>query len=206
MKTKGILVVISGFSGAGKGTLVTQLLERYSNYALSVSATTRSPRQGEKDGVHYFFKSREMFEQMIAGDELVEYAEYVGNYYGTPKEYVYNRLEEGYDVILEIEVQGAFKIKEKFPDAVLIFVAPPSAEELLRRLQGRGTETAEKIAERVNRAKEEAVYMPLYNQLLVNDDLETAVAELHALIQSKHNDMSRNMDFVTEIQEELSQL
>ena len=127
MDNQGVLAVISGFSGAGKGTLMRALLERYDNYALSISATTRAPREGEVDGREYFFKTREEFEQMIEHDELVEYAQYVGNYYGTPKEYVFSNLKAGKDVLLEIEIQGALKIKKKFPEAVLIFVTPPSA-------------------------------------------------------------------------------
>ena len=128
MDNQGVLAVISGFSGAGKGTLMRALLERYDNYALSISATTRAPREGEVDGREYFFKTREEFEQMIEHDELVEYAQYVGNYYGTPKEYVFSNLKAGKDVLLEIEIQGALKIKKKFPEAVLIFVTPPSLE------------------------------------------------------------------------------
>ena len=133
-KKKGILIVVSGFSGAGKGTLMKRLLEDYDDYALSVSATTRSPRPGEEDGREYFFKSVEEFEKMIAQDELIEYAKYVNNYYGTPKEYVMQQLEEGKDVILEIEIQGALKVKEKYPDTLLLFVTPPGARELKERL------------------------------------------------------------------------
>ena len=136
-KKKGILIVVSGFSGAGKGTLMKRLLEDYDDYALSVSATTRSPRPGEEDGREYFFKSVEEFEKMIAQDELIEYAKYVNNYYGTPKEYVMQQLEEGKDVILEIEIQGALKVKEKYPDTLLLFVTPPGARELKERLVGR---------------------------------------------------------------------
>lgn len=128
--TKGCLVVVSGFSGAGKGTLMKSLIQKYDNYALSVSATTRNPRPGEEEGVSYFFKTKEQFEEMIATDALVEYAQYVGNYYGTPKAFVEDKRKEGKDVLLEIEIQGALKIKKKFPDALLIFITPPSAEEL----------------------------------------------------------------------------
>ena len=136
---KGILTVISGFSGAGKGTVLKRLLTKYDNYALSISATTRAPREGEENGREYFFKTREEFEKMIAKDELIEYAMYVNNYYGTPKAYVQEQLSQGKDVILEIEVQGALKIKERFPDALLIFITPPSAGELKRRLTDRGS-------------------------------------------------------------------
>ena len=138
MKEKGLLLVISGFSGAGKGTVVKRLLELHNDYALSISATTRSPREGEQNGREYFFKSTEEFESMIDNSELIEYAKYVSNYYGTPKAYVEEQLEAGKNVILEIEIQGALNIKKMYPDAVLLFIMPPSAEELERRLVGRG--------------------------------------------------------------------
>ena len=134
MKEKGILIVVSGFSGSGKGTIMRELLKKYDNYALSVSATTRAPRPGEEEGREYFFKSTEEFEKMIAKDELIEYARYVDNYYGTPRVYVEEQLEAGKDVVLEIEIQGALKVKEKFPDTLLLFVTPPSAQELRSRL------------------------------------------------------------------------
>ena len=145
-KKRGLLVVVSGFSGAGKGTLIRELLRQYPNYRLSVSATTRAPRAGEEDGKDYFFVSRERFEEMIAGHKLIEYASYVGNYYGTPRDYVEEMLAAGNDVILEIEIQGALKVKDIFPEAVFVFVAPPDAETLEQRLTGRGTENAETIA------------------------------------------------------------
>ena len=143
MANRGILVVVSGFSGAGKGTLMKHLLEKYDNYALSISATTRAPREGEEHGREYFFHTKQEFEELILHDALIEYAQYVENYYGTPKAYVEKQLEAGKDVILEIEIQGALKVKEKFPDTLLLFVTPPSAEELKRRLINRGTETKE---------------------------------------------------------------
>ena len=146
MERQGILAVVSGFSGAGKGTLMKELLRRYDNYALSISATTRSPREGEVDGREYFFVSKERFQQMIEEGSLVEYAQYVNHYYGTPKEYVMRQMAQGKDVILEIEIQGALKVKKRFPEALLLFVTPPSAEELCRRLVGRGTETIEVIS------------------------------------------------------------
>ena len=141
MNRQGILIVVSGFSGSGKGTIMKELLKRYDNYALSVSATTRQPREGEVEGKEYFFKTREEFEKMIAKEELIEYARYVNNYYGTPRAYVEEQLDSGKDVILEIELQGALKIKKKFPEALLLFVSPPSANELNRRLVNPGTET-----------------------------------------------------------------
>ena len=135
MREKGILIVVSGFSGSGKGTIMKELLKQYDNYALSISATTRNPRPGEEDGREYFFKTVEDFEKMIAKEELIEYARYVDNYYGTPRAYVEEQLEAGKDVILEIEIQGALKVKENFPDTLLLFVTPPSAEELKSRLK-----------------------------------------------------------------------
>lgn len=203
MNREGILVVVSGFSGAGKGTIMKRLLEQYRQYALSVSATTRSPRPGEEEGKAYFFKSKEEFEKMIAKEELIEYAKYVDNYYGTPRTYVEEQLKEGKDVILEIELQGALKVKEKFPDVLLLFVTPPSAEELERRLVGRGTESMEVIRERMKRAAEEAEYMDRYDYLIVNDDLETCVKELHEIIQGEHRRSFRNGVFIEKMKEEL---
>ena len=160
MNNKGILIVVSGFSGAGKGTIMKALLNKYDNYALSISATTRNPREGEVDGREYFFKTREEFEKMIAKDELIEYAKYVNNYYGTPKAYVEEQLADGKDVILEIEIQGALKVKEKFPETLLLFVTPPSAAELRSRLVGRGTETMEVIEQRMARVPQRLHCLP----------------------------------------------
>lgn len=203
--SKGLLVVISGFSGSGKGTLMRELLKRYSNYCLSVSATTRPPREGEKNGRDYFFVSREEFEQKIREDRLIEYAPYVGNYYGTPKDYVLSQMGMGKDVILEIEIQGALKIKQKFPDAVLIFVTPPDAETIRSRLKKRGTETDEQICARLSRAAEESRWMDGYDYLVVNDDLDVAVEQLHSLIDSQHRRTKMNMDFVKRIQDDLNE-
>lgn len=203
MKSKGVLLVISGFAGTGKGTLVKSLLEKYDNYALSVSATTRAPRNNEEDGVHYFFKTKEEFQDMIAQGALVEYAEYVGNYYGTPRAYVEQQLEAGKDVILEIEIQGALKIKERFPDTLLLFLLPPDADTLEARLKGRGTETEEVIAQRLSRAVEEAEFIEKYDYLIINDDLETCVAETHAVIQSERLRTSRNVEFLESMKQGL---
>lgn len=203
-KNKGILTVVSGFSGAGKGTIMKELMEKYSDvYALSISATTRAPRPGETDGVEYFYKTREEFEQMISEEALIEYAEYVGNYYGTPRSYVEEQLEAGRDVILEIEIQGALKVKERFPDTVLLFVTPPSAEELKRRLVGRGTESMEVIENRLARAAEESVGMDRYDYLVINDVLEECVEEVHQIIQNEHCRVSRNTEAINEMKEEL---
>lgn len=207
MNTKGILIVVSGFSGAGKGTLMKELLKRYEeNYALSISATTRQPREGEVHGREYFFISKEEFEKMIAKDELIEYAKYVENYYGTPRAYVEQKLEEGKDVILEIEIQGALKVKEKFPDTLLLFVTPPSAGELKRRLVGRGTETMEVIESRMNRAVEESEYMEQYDYLIINDTVEACAEQMHTVIQEEHLRCSRNESFIGKIKQELKSL
>ena len=204
MSEKGRLVVVSGFSGAGKGTLMKALMEQYGNdYALSVSATTRNPRPGERDGIDYFFVTTEKFEQMIDADELIEYAQYVGNYYGTPKAYVEEQLARGKDVILEIEIQGALKVRRQFPDALLLFVTPPSAEVLKNRLIGRGTETMDVIEHRLARALEEAEGLEEYDYLVVNDVLEEAVREVHEIIQNEHYRVARNADKIREMRNEL---
>ena len=206
MNHQGILVVVSGFSGAGKGTLMKELLKRYDNYALSISATTRAPREGETDGKEYFFVTKEQFEKMRDERKLIEYAQYVNNYYGTPKEYVEQKMAEGKDVILEIEIQGALKVKKRFPDALLLFVTPPSAEELRRRLVGRGTETLEVINARLARAAEEASGMEAYDYLLINDDLDRCVEEMHQLIQLQHRKTSYHLDFLSMMREDLYHL
>ncbi len=200
MKNKGILTVISGFSGAGKGTLMKRLLERYpEEYALSVSVTTRQPRQGEVDGASYFFITKERFQEMIAGDELIEYACYVDNYYGTPKEYVEKKLAEGKNVLLEIELQGAMKVKAARPDTVLLFVTPPDADTLRERLIGRGTETMEVIEKRLARAAQEALGMDSYDYLVVNDDLEECTENVHSILLSEHFRKERNADLIQHI-------
>lgn len=206
MMQKGVLAVVSGFSGAGKGTLMKALLRDHESYALSISATTRQPREGEVDGREYFFLTREKFEQMIAEHAFIEYAQYVGNYYGTPKKYVEDCLAAGKDVILEIEVQGAMNVKKLFPDAVTIFVAPPSAAELKKRLEGRGTETQEVIAGRMKRAQEEADLMNFYDYLLINDDLEESTRELHELIVQSHKKMGLHEAFTETIKQELQEI
>ena len=187
MKEKGLLLVISGFSGAGKGTVVKRLLELHNDYALSISATTRSPREGEQNGREYFFKSTEEFESMIDNSELIEYAKYVSNYYGTPKAYVEEQLEAGKNVILEIEIQGALNIKKMYPDAVLLFIMPPSAEELERRLVGRGTEDEATIKARLQRASDE-------------DD---CVEAIHSIVNSEKRKAVNNMSLINNIKEEL---
>ena len=201
MEQQGILAVVSGFSGAGKGTLMKELLRRYDNYALSISATTRQPRAGEADGREYFFVSEEEFRKMIEEDRLVEYAQYVNHYYGTPRDYVVQQMARGKDVILEIEIQGALKVKKRFPDALLLFVTPPSAQELLRRLVGRGTETIEVINARLKRAAEEASGMEAYDYLLINDQIDRCVEEMHRLIQLQHRRTAYHLDFLNQMRE-----
>lgn len=203
MQNRGVLAIVSGFSGAGKGTVMKALMNKYDNYALSISATSRAPRPGEMEGREYFYKSVEKFEKMIAEDELIEYAQYVGNYYGTPKAYVEKMLNEGKDVILEIELQGAMKVKAKMPDTVLIFITPPTADELKKRLVGRGTEDEATIDARLKRAAEEAEYMDSYDYLLINDVLEDCVDSLHELIQSERLKVSRNIDRIKFIREDV---
>ena len=204
MDNRGILTVVSGFSGAGKGTLMKRLLAKYDNYSLSISATTRAPRDGEEHGREYFFHSKEEFEELISQDALIEYAQYVENYYGTPKAYVEKQLEAGRDVILEIEIQGALKVKEKMPDTLLMFVTPPTAAELKRRLTDRGTETPDVIESRLRRASEEAEGMPLYDYVLINDDLEECVDRLHGIIQSQHNTVKNSAPFIEKITSEVA--
>ena len=204
MADRGILVVVSGFSGAGKGTLMKRLMEKYDNYALSVSATTRAPRPGEEHGREYFFHTKKEFEELILEDALIEYAQYVDNYYGTPKAYVEKQLNMGKDVILEIEIQGALKVKKKMPNTLLLFVTPPSAEELRRRLVNRGTESLEVIESRLSRASEEAEGMQEYDYILINDVIEDCVDNMHSVIQSQHDAVKNRQEFIKEITEEIA--
>ena len=203
MSKRGTLVVVSGFSGAGKGTLMNRLLEKYDNYALSISATTRQPRAGERDGEEYFFTTEDEFKKLIKEDKLVEYAKYVCHYYGTPRDYVEQMLEAGKDVILEIEIQGALEIKEKNPETLLLFVVPPSTEELKNRLVTRGTECDEVINKRIERAVEEAKGMAKYDHILVNEDVERCVDEMDQIIQGEKDKTNNNEELIKEIQTDL---
>lgn len=205
MTRRGILAVISGFSGAGKGTLVNLLMEKHEQYALSVSATTRSPRPGEEEGVHYFFKTKEEFEQMVERDELLEHACYVGNYYGTPRAFVEKQLEEGKDVILEIEVQGALQVKRQFPEALLLFVTTPDADELLRRLHKRGSETEEQIRGRLQRAAQEAELIRNYDSLIIAYDPESGVEQIHCAVEAARMRPDHNEEFISTIGAELKE-
>lgn len=186
MDKRGKLFVISGPSGAGKSTVVFKAMEGREDYCFSTSVTTRKPRPGEVDGREYFFIDRDRFSEMVLRDELLEYAEYVSNSYGTPRAYVEEQLDAGFDVILDIEIQGARQVHEKMPEAVMIFIAPPTLEELERRLVNRGTDTAEAISGRLARARQEYAEADFYSYIIVNDDADTAAAELASIITAEH--------------------
>ena len=202
MKKLGVLSVISGFSGVGKGTIVKKLVAEQ-DYALSISATSRAPREGEVHGREYFFLTREEFHSMIENDGLIEWAEYVSNFYGTPREYVEERLAEGKDVILEIEPQGALKVKAQYPEAVLIFIVPPNAKELENRLIGRGTEEADTIKKRLRRAAEETEFIENYEYIVVNDDLDDTVKDIHHIIQAASHKRERKHEFLESLTDDL---
>lgn len=202
MSRRGILTVVSGFSGAGKGTVMKELVSRY-QYKLSISATTRMARAGEVDGREYFFLTRDKFESMIEEGQFIEYAEYVGNYYGTPRQYVEEQLDAGFNVILEIEIQGALHVKETFPDALLLFIVPPSAKVLKERLINRGTEDEDTVKKRLGRAVEEAQFMEQYDYLIVNDKLDDCVEAVHRVILSEQDKMQYNKEFISEMQRQL---
>ena len=206
MSKKGVLIVISGFSGAGKGTLMKKLTTDYDNYALSISMTTRAPREGEMNGREYFFVTKEEFEDRIANNGMIEYASYCDNFYGTPKAYVEEQLDNGKDVILEIEIQGAHIVKEIYPDAILMFVMPPSAEELYRRLKGRGTDSDEVIAKRMARAVEESEGIDTYDYIVINDKLEDCIAQINTIVEAAHNTPKNNEEFIDTIRKELKDL
>ena len=204
MHDKALVIVLTGFSGAGKGTIMKHLLEAHPNdYNLSISATTRGMRAGEKDGREYFFKTREEFDEMIKNNELLEYATFNGNSYGTPRAYVEQLIDRRKDVILEIEIQGALQVKEMYPDALLLFTMPPSAKELENRLVGRGTETSEVIAQRLAISCRESGFMDKYDYLIVNDSLERAVDQVHNIIQAEHFKVERNKSAIDEMKKQL---
>lgn len=186
IEQKGICFVLSGPSGVGKGTVRKALFEQDTNLKYSISMTTRKKREGEVEGVDYFYRTREQFEQMIRDQKMLEYAEYVGNYYGTPKEYVEDMIESGHDVFLEIEVQGALQVKKNFPQGVFIFLIPPSLEELKNRIVERGTETEDLIINRLKEASHEIEMMDKYDYVVVNDNVEEAVKKVQAIVQSEH--------------------
>ncbi|MCR5507906.1 MAG: guanylate kinase [Lachnospiraceae bacterium] len=201
---KGTLLVISGFAGSGKGTIVKRLLSEYDTYSVSVSATTRAPRPGEVDGKDYFFVTKEKFEEMIADDEFLEYARYVDNYYGSPRGYVDKMLDEGRDVILEIEQQGALKVKAGRPDALLMFVMPPSVREIYNRLKKRGTESEEVIMKRMHQGAREADVIEKYDYLIINDDLGECVRNVHETVCCSKYAAVRNKELIDRIRSEFN--
>ncbi len=197
---KGLLIVVSAPSGCGKGTILERVLKN-DNFFYSVSATTRSPREGEQDGVNYHFLTRDKFEELIAQGGMLEHAEYCGNYYGTPAKAVDEKLSQGKDVILEIEVQGAMKIKEKCPDALFIFILPPSLGTLRHRLEKRGTENEEVIAKRVGEASNEIAHAVNYDYVIVNDDLDEAVEDFICAVKAEKMTVKRCKELIENIRE-----
>lgn len=201
-KSRGSLIVISGLSGAGKGTIIKEFLNIHENAWLSISCTSRAPRPGDKEGETYYFLSKEEFEKMISNNEFLEYAEYNGAYYGTPKKYIDDRLNSGIDVILEIEVQGALKVRELLPEAICIFILPPSMSELRRRLTCRGTETKDKVLSRFKRAYQEINEVKDYNYVVVNDTVENAVQKITSILIASKCSVDRIENIYLDNQEE----
>ena len=202
MKKKGLLVVVSGPSGAGKGTICKNFMELNKEMLLSISSTTRNPRENEIDGVNYNFITKQDFEDLIGADSLLEYVHVFGNYYGTPKKWVLECIEKGKDVLLEIEIVGAMKVKEKYPDAILVFVLPPSLKELKNRIITRGTETIEQIENRMARAMQEIKTIEKYDYFIFNDNLTRAVDDLEAIISAEKNKVNRYSQEIVKIYEE----
>ncbi|GEN49802.1 guanylate kinase [Alkalibacterium pelagium] len=204
MKDRGLLIVLSGPSGVGKGTVRKAIFDNYSNeFDYSISMTTRKRREGEKEGIDYFFRTKEEFEQLIAEDGLLEYAEYVGNYYGTPLDYVNQTLDEGRDVFLEIEVQGALKVREKMPEGIFIFLSPPDLDELKSRIVNRGTDSDEMIERRMHKAVEELKLIQYYDYVVENDTVKNAARKIRNIIESEHLKVTRNLREYAEIIEEM---
>lgn len=197
-KKTGCLIVVSGPSGTGKSTIVNTVLDTCNDLSFSVSATTRQQREGETEGVDYFFVTKERFQQMIDNNELLEHAEYVGNYYGTPRKAVLDKIENGSNILLDIEVQGAEQVKDQFPEAVTMFVIPPSWEELERRLVNRGTDSMEKIQARLKQAKSEIEKIENYDYIIVNDVLETAISEVISIIATQNYKYNKRINDLTE--------
>jgi len=199
-KSKGLLIIISGPSGAGKGTVCNAYLQRHLETLMSISATTRPPRYNEIEGVNYFFKDEDSFNVMIDNGDFLEYAEVYGNYYGTPKKFVQKQLTDGKDIILEIDIQGALQVKERFDEGVFVFIVPPSMEELKRRIVKRGTENAEKLYKRFQSAYDELNFINRYNYLVLNDTVNNAVQKLEAIVMAEKCRISRNRDFYLSLQ------
>lgn len=193
MDREGILMIVSGPSGSGKGTVVKEVVKE-DNYALSISVTTRRPRPGENEGEHYFFKTKDEFKKLIEEDKLLEWARFCDNYYGTPLHYVQQQMKEGKNVILEIEVDGALQVKGKYPDAVLIFLMPPTIEELRQRLDRRGTESPEIIERRIRRAETELDLLSKYDYVVINDDINEAKEDILKIVDAEKMSVKRNMD------------
>jgi guanylate kinase len=203
MASKGLLLVVSGPSGAGKSTVCKKLHMEMQGLALSISVTTRPPRAFEREGVNYFFRTREQFERMLLNDELLEHAAVYGNFYGTPAKYVCDRLDEGRDVLLEIEMQGALQVKKRFPEAVLIFVVPPSMKDLSERIRKRASEAPEELFKRFRSAYEELGYLDEYHYLVLNEDVDNAVQRIKAIIHAEKCRVSRNLDLKKALLEEV---
>lgn len=199
MNRNGLLVVLSGPSGSGKGTLLKRVREQYTNIRFSISATTRRPREGEVDGKNYFFVTTDQFKSMIENDKLVEWVEYCGNYYGTPREYVEESTSQGFDIVLEIEVEGALNIIKRYPDCVSVFILPPSFEELRRRIEGRGTENPDVIDRRLERAKKELEFVNHYDYVVINDNIEEAASEIVNILSAEKLKFSRNQNILESI-------
>ncbi len=200
--SKGLLIVISGPSGAGKGTICKELLKNNPNINLSVSATTRAPRQGEEHGINYFFKKKSEFLEMMDNNQFLEHAEVYGNYYGTPKDFAMEKIEKGEDILLEIDIQGALQVKKNYPDGVFIFILPPSLEELKKRIIGRGSETEESLYRRYGAAKAEIEYAFKYHYGVVNDEVEEATAKVEAILKAERCKISRIERLIKSIEEE----
>lgn len=201
MKRKGCLIVVSGASGTGKGTVCAELLKKRSSLRYSISATTRNPRNGEKNGVQYFFHTRESFEKLIADEGLLEWADVYGNYYGTPKAPVEKFLSEGQDILLEIDTQGALNVMEKMPEGIYVFLLPPSMEELERRLRSRGTDSEEVILRRLDSARGEVSLAKKYRYVVVNDVVQDAVDTIDAILTAEHASVANNQELLEKIAE-----